>query len=121
MIHGIVGVVLWTERVEELVRFYRDGVGLPLHSHHGDFAAFDLGPNQRLSVGRHSEVRGPARDPYRVMVHLGADDIHSEYQRMHAAGVEFVRAPERERWGGWVATFRDPDGNVLQLLQGPER
>ena len=30
-----------------------------------------------------------------------------------------TRAPEREEWGGWVATFADPDGNVLQLMQLP--
>ena len=36
-----------------------------------------------------------------------------------APGVVFTRAPEREEWGGWVATFADPDGNVLQLMQLP--
>lgn len=120
MIRGLAGVVLWTERVEELVRFYRDVVGLPLHAHHGDFAAFDAGPGLRLSVGRHSEVRGPARDPYRVMVNLGTDDIHGDYRRLRGAGVTFLRPPEREHWGGWVATLRDPDGNIVQLLQQPE-
>jgi len=27
--------------------------------------------------------------------------------------------PEREHWGGWIATLQDPDGNILQLLQLP--
>ena len=27
------------------------------------------------------------------------------------------RPPERESWGGLVATLRDPDGNFVQLLQ----
>ena len=35
-------------------------------------------------------------------------------------GVEFIREPEREDWGGWIATFLDPDGNVLQLLHQPD-
>jgi predicted enzyme related to lactoylglutathione lyase len=51
------------------------------------------------------------------MPHLGVDDIHSEADRLGEAGVEFIRQPEQESWGGWVATFRDPDGNILQLLQ----
>jgi uncharacterized glyoxalase superfamily protein PhnB len=38
-------------------------------------------------------------------------------ERLAEAGVEFLRQPEQESWGGWVATFRDPDGNTLQLLQ----
>ncbi len=33
--------------------------------------------------------------------------------------VNFDRVPEQEHWGGWVATFRDPDGNMLQLLEQP--
>jgi predicted enzyme related to lactoylglutathione lyase len=51
------------------------------------------------------------------MPHLGTDNIRSEARRLAEAGVEFIRHPEQESWGGWVATFKDPDGNVLQLLQ----
>ena len=47
----------------------------------------------------------------------GVDDIYAEAKRLSEAGVEFIRQPEQESWGGWVATFKDPDGNVLQLLQ----
>ena len=32
-------------------------------------------------------------------------------------GVTFTREPSQEPWGGWIATIRDPDGNVVQLLQ----
>ena len=68
-------------------------------------------------VGRHGEVAGRSKDPFRFMPHLGVDDIHAEALRLTEAGVEFIRPPEQESWGGWVATFKDPDGNVLQLLQ----
>jgi hypothetical protein len=33
--------------------------------------------------------------------------------------VVFSRRPEREAWGGVVATFADPDGNTLQLMELP--
>ena len=35
-------------------------------------------------------------------------------------GVQFIREPEEESWGGTVATFSDPDGNILQLLEFPK-
>ena len=54
------------------------------------------------------------------MINLGTDDIREAYKNLVAKGVEFVRPPEQEHWGGWVATLRDPDGNTLQLLQEPE-
>ncbi|MBI4202632.1 MAG: VOC family protein [Chloroflexi bacterium] len=118
MIDGIAGVILWTDDVERLAAFYRDMLGLPVHSVRPDFVAFTLG-GLRLSVGRHDGVSGRSRDPYRVMVNLGVADIHDAYARMKQQGVVFLRPPAQEHWGGWVATFQDPDGNVLQLLQQP--
>ena len=119
LIEGLVGVTLWTDDLERLVKFYRDTLGLRLRSHHGDFANFDLG-DVRLNLGLHDGVHGRSRDPYRIMVHLGVRDIHEEHRRLGQLGVHFIREPEREHWGGWVATFLDPDGNVLQLLQQPQ-
>ncbi len=119
MITGVVGITLWTDDLERLFRFYHDQLRLPLHSNHGDFIAFQLGENMRFNLGLHDRVAGPSRDPYRMMPHLEVDDIHREHQRLAAAGVEFLRPPEQEHWGGWVATLKDPDGNILQLLQFP--
>jgi predicted enzyme related to lactoylglutathione lyase len=73
----------------------------------------------RLNLGLHDRVHGASRDPYRVMVHLGVSDIHQMYQRLCQERVQFIRPPEQEHWGGWIATLQDPDGNVLQLLQLP--
>lgn len=44
-------------------------------------------------------------------------DIDAEYRRMSARGVPFVGVPEKQFWGGWLATFEDPSGNQLQLVQ----
>ena len=67
----------------------------------------------------HGNIKGPSQDPYRIMPHLGVEDIHREHQRLLQEGVEFIRPPEQEHWGGWIATFKDPDGNILQMLQLP--
>ena len=117
MIEGLVGVTIWTENLERLVAFYQDTLGLKLHRHHGDFVNFVFG-HVRLNLGKHDRVKGHSADPYRTMIHLSVGDIHQEHRRLRDLGVEFIREPELEEWGGWVATFLDPDGNVLQLLQG---
>ena len=90
-----------------------------MHRDHGDFVNFVFG-SMRLNLGQHDRVSGPTADPFRTMIHYGVDDIHGEHARLSAAGVEFIRPPEQEEWGGWVATLLDPDGNVLQLLQGAD-
>lgn len=116
MITGVIGVTLWTDDLERMFSFYNDVLRLPLHSRHDDFVAFELG-DVRFNIGRHDGVSGQSKDPFRFMPHLGVDDIQAEARRLAEAGVEFIRQPEQESWGGWVATFKDPDGNVLQLLQ----
>ena len=117
-IDALVGVVLWTEQLEEMVRFYETVLELPLRSRHDDFAAFTLQRGVRLSIGLHDQVRGRSHDPHRVMVNLGVGDIHRATATLRERGVVFTREPEQEHWGGWVATFHDPDGNTIQLLQG---
>ncbi len=116
MITGVIGVTFWTDGLERMFNFYNDVLRLPLHSRHEDFIAFELG-EVRFNIGRHSQVSGQSKDQFRFMAHLGVDDIQAESRRLAEAGVEFIRQPEQESWGGWVATFKDPDGNVLQLLQ----
>ena len=119
-IEGLAGVLVWTdaERFGDMARFYRDTLGLAARTVKPDFVNFDWG-GVRLSVGVHDRVHGPSRDPLRVMINLTVADIAAVHRRLAGAGVVFTRAPEREDWGGWVATLADPDGNTLQLMQLP--
>lgn len=50
---------------------------------------------------------------------FSVDDIQAQHAALLAAGVVFIEAPERQAWGGWLATFKDPAGNALQLVQYP--
>jgi predicted enzyme related to lactoylglutathione lyase len=118
MINGVAGVIVWTEDLDRLFAFYRDTLALTPYSVRPRFIVFRWG-DMRLSLGKHSKVNGPARDPYRLMINLGVDDIHGVYASLCAKGVAFLKPPTQEEWGGWVATFTDPDGNILQLLQQP--
>lgn len=52
----------------------------------------------------------------RVFLFLHTDDFERDYARYRAKGVQFVREPKQERYGK-VAVFRDPYGNLWDLLQ----
>jgi predicted enzyme related to lactoylglutathione lyase len=69
-----------------------------------------------VALGTHSEVRGRALDPARHIVGLETDDVVKECRRLKDAGVVFVEEP-KDFGNVWVATFKDPEGNLLQLLQ----
>ena len=115
---GVNGVLVWTDgrQFGAMLAFYRNVLGLTPRSEKEQFVNFEWG-DFRLSIAVHSGVEGRNRDPLRFMLNFGVDDIHAAYERLTAAGVAFTRRPEQEPWGGWVATFADPDGNTLQLLQ----
>ena len=53
----------------------------------------------------------------RVGLFLRVDDFTATYERMIAAGVQFVRSPRQEPYGS-VAVFLDLEGNRWDLL-GP--
>ena len=49
-------------------------------------------------------------------VSLRVDDIAAAYEELRSRGVEFETPPEKQPWGGTLAHFRDPCGNVLTLF-----
>jgi predicted enzyme related to lactoylglutathione lyase len=61
-------------------------------------------------------VLGRNADPVRHMVGLATDDVTADWKRLKALGVEFVEDPTD--YGALrIATLRDNEGNLLQLLQ----
>ncbi|MBE2213213.1 MAG: VOC family protein [Opitutaceae bacterium] len=52
----------------------------------------------------------------RVFLFLYTDDFWRDYQRFRDQGVTFVREPKTEPYGT-VAVFRDPYGNLWDLVQ----
>lgn len=119
---GFAGLMVNTtpERWAAMRRFYVEVLGLTPRSDRDGFVSFQWGTSphdMRLTVTVHSQVTGPAIDPARYLLNLGVDDIEAVAQRIAAAGGTFVRQPVKERWGGWIATMVDPDGNYVQLMQ----
>jgi catechol 2,3-dioxygenase-like lactoylglutathione lyase family enzyme len=118
---GLAGVLLWTsdERHPAMRAFYAETLGMRPRSDRLGFVNFELG-GARLTVAVHGEVSGAARDPLRIMVNLAVDGLDEMHRRLVEEDVPCLRPPERESWGGRVATYTDPDGNVVQLFELPD-
>jgi len=116
MIKGLRGATIWSEDVNNLLPFYRDVLGLPVGVQIDGFVVLgDLG-KPTLALGTHSQVRGRNADPARRMVGLTTDDVDADCKRLKGAGVQFVEDPTD--YGGLrIATLKDPEGNLVQLLQ----
>lgn len=122
MLTGLSGATIWSEDLNNLLSFYRDVLGLKVAYELPGFVVFgeraDGGgyTGAYLGLGTHSEVRGKPSDPHRYMVGLDSDDVDADYDRLQVAGVEFIEKPTN--YGSHrIATLRDPEGNIVQLLQ----
>jgi predicted enzyme related to lactoylglutathione lyase len=118
MITGVSGASLWSQDNKNLVAFYRDVLGLKVMDGGTDgYTAFGNDYNGPwLGIGTHSEVRGKASDQFRHMVGLDSNDLKADYERLKAAGVEFIEPPT-DYGGMLIATLKDPEGNLVQLFQ----
>ncbi len=68
-----------------------------------------------ISIGEHSEVKGQAKEPARIILNLETKEVKSEFERLKQAQVTVIKEPY-EMGGGWIATLADPDGNYVQLV-----
>jgi catechol 2,3-dioxygenase-like lactoylglutathione lyase family enzyme len=69
--------------------------------------------NQPTGKARHNSQVGAAHLCLRV------EDVYKEYGRLSDEGVPFVSAPHADEFGVVWVYLRDPDGNVVELLQEP--
>jgi predicted enzyme related to lactoylglutathione lyase len=116
MITGLRGVSIWSEDVKNLLPFYRDVLGLTVAFESPGFVVFGELEAPALALGTHSEVHGRNTDPARHMVGLTTDDVRTDWKRLKADGVEFVEDPTD--YGTLrIATLKDPEGNLVQLLE----
>ena len=116
MVTGFRGATIWSEDLKGLLPFYRDVLGFAVAVDTPGFVVLGTLDAPTLTLGTHSEVRGSNADPARHMVGLTSDDIMADWKRLTDARVEFIEDP-KDYGDVWVATFKDPDGNLLQLLQ----
>ena len=59
---------------------------------------------QRL-IGRHTGIA------------FAVPDLDAAYRELAAKRVRFTLPPTKQPWGGYLATFADPDGNIFYLDQ----
>jgi len=119
MIKGLRLSSIWSEDLNNLLPFYRDVVGLNVGMESPGFVILGDPNVPAVALGTHSEVRGPAKEPARHIVALETDDVDAEFARLKGRGVTFIEEPSSPGPGVRVATFTDPEGNLLQLVQVP--
>lgn len=105
----------WNESCD----FYREKLKLSerFRDDEAGWAEYDLGgPCFGLQRVDSSDKEGEGLVGRFVGVSLQVEDIEASYHDLQARGIKFTAPPEKQEWGGSLAYFKDPDGNVLTLL-----
>jgi len=115
-----------TDKLTEVVAFYRDGLGLPVIGHfesHSGYSGVMLGmPDERFHLEfTHADVGSPCPAPGRdnLLVFYMPDlpAYMATVKRMQAQGHTPVE-PENPYWKDHSLTFEDPDGWRVVLYHG---
>jgi catechol 2,3-dioxygenase-like lactoylglutathione lyase family enzyme len=112
-----------TERLDEVVAFYRDGLGLPEVGRFSDHDGYDGVFLEVPATGTHLELTAggghgaPAPHPESLLVLYLGDDaaVRRAGERLGAVPV----APANPYWAVHGVTYEDPDGFRVVLV--PER
>jgi glyoxylase I family protein len=142
MINGVHHISITTSAIDRLVGFYADLIGLAVISRQeANPAAEPLptivgmpgaayrhawlkGGNVVIELFEYTHPRGkpaearPACDGGIRHICFDVTNLKSEYERLKAAGIEFLSEPQFISTGHiWSVYGRDPDGNIFELQE----
>ena len=107
-------IMLGTHQPKVLAEFYKKVFAKEYDWQDGGWYGWQFG-NFSLSIGEHSEVKGKAKEPQRIIMNLETKEVKKEFGRIKKLGTKVVQELY-EMGGGWIATFADLDGNYFQLV-----
>lgn len=126
MFRKLDAVVLFVEDFETCLHFYEDILGLEVVVREEKFAAFKM-EGHKFAINQMqpaSEMVNVPVDKFeketggvdKVMMCAEVEDIDVAYETLKAKGVEFTQAPVDQYWGIRAAYFKDPEGNIWEIL-----
>ncbi len=123
-------VTLGVTDLERSTRFYRDGMGLPVHEAGSASITFFLLNNVMLALfPRDALAEDAAADRagdvgsgqhFFTMAHNVAsrDEVNAVLAEAEAAGARIIKPAEETFWGGYSGYFADPDGFQWEVATG---
>ena len=114
---GVANVWIPVQDTDRAVDFYEGTLGFSVIKRDGPWAEVDAnGLNLGLN-GREPEGAGVSGGL--VLTFQPEQNLENAVQDLEGKGVEFAAGISEHDWGR-VATFKDPDGNDLQLYEPPK-
>jgi catechol 2,3-dioxygenase-like lactoylglutathione lyase family enzyme len=115
---------IFVRNIAEARDFYALALGLPLKADGSSqgYCVFDAGASTLVIEAVGAEA--PEEEQVLVGRFTGLSfevpNIQAKCEALSSRGVVFTGLPEKQFWGGTLATLRDPAGNEVQICELPE-
>ncbi|HJP66435.1 MAG TPA: VOC family protein [Actinomycetota bacterium] len=107
-------VYYWTGDMDRAVAFYQEVLGLTLVRRDGEnWAVFDAG-GRRFAL--HGAIEGRPQPPGGATAVFSVGDLDDARAQLADRGVEFGHEGDVQGYARF-ASFKDPDGNTVQLIE----
>ncbi len=114
MIKNVWGITLPVSDLKKAVAFYEKTLGFSKKYEYSSYAGFQCGG---VEIGLRPCRKEKRYEKDAFSVEFFVDDVDATYKALKLKGVNFVEEPHDEPWGGREASFLDPDGNLLEIVQ----
>ena len=125
MISKVNANVLFVEDLDQMMKFYRDILGVEVvfsddtsyafRMDGQDFALVTVASGIEMLNEEILAVKKGAG--HRIMLCADVDDVDAAYKTLTTKGVEFIKPPVNQPWGWRAAYFADPEGNIWEFRQ----
>ncbi|WP_243522808.1 VOC family protein [Bacillus pseudomycoides] len=120
-------MILYVEKYDECLRFYKELLRLPIKGEHSTYIEFDTGEtilamNSREDVRELTGLSIPNGRSESANFELGfvVEDVNETISRLREQGVKVLVEPITKPWGQTIAYVSDPDGNYIEICSSLE-
>ncbi|HVH15229.1 MAG TPA: VOC family protein [Candidatus Angelobacter sp.] len=104
---------LYVKNIQRSIQFYRDTLDLKVVEAFPDGALLNAGG---ILIGIHREEADRKSQPGGTSIILHTQSIEKSFKMLRKRGIGSLKKIESEPYGR-IATFKDPDGYLLELWQ----
>ncbi|WP_303908308.1 VOC family protein [Thiohalomonas denitrificans] len=120
-------ITLGVKNLEDSIRFYEQGLGLPRMGSPPEVAFFPLNGSWLALYGRESLAEDAGASPEGsgfngVTIAHNVEyeaDVDAVIKQALSAGARLVKPPGKVAWGGYSAYFADLDGYLWEIAHNP--
>ena len=120
-------ITLGVADLERAVRFYRDGLGLPLREGFEGVAFFmtkgtwlALYPWDELAADATVPVEGSGFRDFTLAHNVRSkEEVDALLAHVQTVGATLVKPAQEAEWGGYTGYFVDPDGYLWEVAWNP--